>query len=165
MMELDICNVSQSFYIDGAQKKLDELKHENYPGADITACTAYAQKQFKIVQSGYAPPVRSGWKLLLKFSSTECEHFSRQVYAMLDLVKKFENKYKLEDPKLITTHQDYSKYGPIALIAWLQREHMDLLKDHEWPALVKIYRRATMCPRTMVDLIVLIHELATNVTN
>jgi hypothetical protein len=36
---------------------------------------------------------------------------------MLDLVKKFENKYKLADPKLITTHQDYSIYGPIALIA------------------------------------------------
>jgi hypothetical protein len=50
-------------------------------------------------------------------------------------VKKIENKYKLADPKLITTHQDYSKYGPIALIAWLQREHTDLLKDHEWPSL------------------------------
>jgi hypothetical protein len=54
---------------------------------------------------------------------------------MLDLVNKVENKYKLAYPKLITTHQDYSKYGPIALIAWLQREHTDLHKDHEWPAL------------------------------
>jgi hypothetical protein len=54
---------------------------------------------------------------------------------MLDLVKKFENKYKLADPKLSTTHQDYSKYGPIALIALLQREHTDLLKYHKWPAL------------------------------
>jgi hypothetical protein len=54
---------------------------------------------------------------------------------MLDMVRKFENKYKLADPKLITTHQYYSKYVPIALIAWLQREHTDLLKDHEWPAL------------------------------
>jgi hypothetical protein len=136
MMALDICNASQSFDIDGSQKKLDELKLENYPGEDITACAAYAQKQFKIVQSGYAPLVRSGSNLLLKFSGTECEQFNRQVYAMLDLVKKFENKYKLADPKLITTHQDYSKYGPIALIAWLQREHTDLLKYHEWPALV-----------------------------
>jgi hypothetical protein len=50
-------------------------------------------------------------------------------------VKKFENKYKLADPKLITTHQNYSKYGPIALIAWIQREHTGLLKNHEWPAL------------------------------
>jgi hypothetical protein len=111
------------------------MKLENYPGEDIMACAANAHKQFKIVQSGYAPPVRSGSKLLLKFSTTECEQFNRQVYAMLDLVKKFENKYKLADPKLIATHQDYSKYGPIALIAWLQREHTDLLKDHEWPAL------------------------------
>jgi hypothetical protein len=31
--------------------------------------------------------------------------------------------------------QDYSKYGPIDLIAWLQREHTDLIKDHEWPSL------------------------------
>jgi hypothetical protein len=110
---------------------LDELKLETYPGEDITACASYAQKQFKIVQSGYAPPVRSGSKLLLKFSSTECEQFNRQVYAMLDLVKKFENKYKLANPKLITTHQEYSKYGPISLIDWLQREHTDLLKDYE----------------------------------
>jgi hypothetical protein len=131
MMALDICNASQSFEIDGAQTKLDELKLENYPGEDITACASYTQKQFKNVQSGYPAPVRPGSKLLLKFSSTECEKFKRQVYAMLDLVKKFENKYKLADPKLITTHQDYSKYGPISLIAWLQREHTDFLKDHE----------------------------------
>jgi hypothetical protein len=80
VMALDICNASHYFDIDGAQTKVDELKLENYPGEDITACAAYAQKQFKIVQSGYAPPVRSGSKLLLKFSSTECEKFNRQVY-------------------------------------------------------------------------------------
>jgi hypothetical protein len=134
-MSLFICNVSQSFDIDGSQAKLDELKLESYPEEDITACAAYAQKQLKNVQSGYAPPVRSSSKLLLKFCTTECEQFNRQVYAMLNLVKKFQNKYKLVDPKLITTHQDYSKYGPIAIIDWLQREHTDLLKDHEWPAL------------------------------
>jgi hypothetical protein len=134
-MALDICNASQSFDIDGAQTTLDELKLENYPGEEITVWAAYAQKQFKSVQSGDAPPVRFGSKLLLNFCATECEQFNRQVYAMLDLVKKFENKYKLADPKSITTHQDYSIYGPIALIAWLQREHTDLLKDHDWPAL------------------------------
>jgi hypothetical protein len=128
MMALYICNASQSFDIDGAQTKLDELKLEIYPGEDITACAAYVQKQFKTVQSGYAHLVRSGSKLLLKFCATECEKFNRQVYAMLDLVKKFENKYKLAYPKLITTHQYYSIYGPIFLIAWLQREHTDLLK-------------------------------------
>jgi hypothetical protein len=71
---------------------LDELKLESYPGEYITACADYAQKQFKIVQSGHAPLVHSGSKLLLKFGSTECEQFYRQVYAMLDLVKEFENK-------------------------------------------------------------------------
>jgi hypothetical protein len=130
IMALDICNASQYFDIDGAKEKLDELKLENYPGEDITACAAYAQKQFIIAQSGYAPPFRSGSKLQIKFCTTECEQFNRQVYAMLDLMKKFENKYELEDPKLITTQQDYSKYGPISLIAWLHQEHTDLLKDH-----------------------------------
>jgi hypothetical protein len=84
MMALYICNASQSFDIDGSQTKLDELKLEKYPGEDITACAAYAQKQFKILQSGYAHPVRSGSKLLLKLCATECEQFNRQVYAMLD---------------------------------------------------------------------------------
>jgi hypothetical protein len=110
--------------------------------------------------------VRSGSKLLLKFCATECEQFNRQVYAMLDLVKKFENKYKL---KSITTHQYYSLYGPIALIAWLQREHTDLLKDHEWPALASKLPQSNYFYKTMVALIVValimwIHELATNVT-
>jgi hypothetical protein len=68
---------------------LDELKAENYPGEDITACAAFAQKQFKSVQSGLAPPVRSGLKLLLKFITIECEQFNMQVFAMLDLMKKF----------------------------------------------------------------------------
>jgi hypothetical protein len=44
MMALEICNASQSFDIDGAQTKLDELKVEIYPGEDITACPAYAHK-------------------------------------------------------------------------------------------------------------------------
>jgi hypothetical protein len=85
---------------------------------------------------------------------------------MLDLVKKFENKYKLEDPKLITTHQYYSKYGPIALIAWLQREDRDLLKDHEWPSLASKIPQSNYVSKNNggSDLILSIHELATNVT-
>jgi hypothetical protein len=51
MMALEICNELQSFDIYGAQTKLDHLKLENYPGEDIMACAAYAQKQFKTVQS------------------------------------------------------------------------------------------------------------------
>jgi hypothetical protein len=51
-MALDICNASQSFDIEGAQAKMDDLKLEDYPGKDVTACAAFAQKQFKVIQSG-----------------------------------------------------------------------------------------------------------------
>jgi hypothetical protein len=79
MMALSICNASQSYDIEGAQKKLDELTLDSYPGEDVTACTAFTQKQFKVIQTGYAPPFRSGSKLLLKLCGTECEQFNRQV--------------------------------------------------------------------------------------
>jgi hypothetical protein len=121
VMALDICNASQSFDIEGLQAKMDELKLEDYPGEYITACAAIAQKQFKVIQSGYAPPFHSGSKLLLKFCNTACAKFNRQAYAMLYLVKKFESNFKLADPKSVTTHVDYRKYGPIPLIAWLQK--------------------------------------------
>jgi hypothetical protein len=135
MMALSICNASQSYDIEGAQKRLDELTLDSYPGEDVTACTAFAQKQFKVIQTGYAPPFRSGSKLLLKLCGTECEQFNQQVYAKLDFVKKFENKYKLADPTSITTNPDYNTYRPIALITWLQEEHPDFVTDHEWSAL------------------------------
>jgi hypothetical protein len=77
MMGLDICSVSQSFDIEGAQAKMDELKFEDCLGEYVTSCAAYAQKQCKLIQSGYAPPFHSGSKLLLKFCNTECEQFNR----------------------------------------------------------------------------------------
>jgi hypothetical protein len=135
MMALSICNAPRSYDMEGAQKKLYELTLDSYPGDDVTACTAFAQKQFKVIETGYAPPFRSGSKLLLELCGTGCEQFNLKVYAKLDLVKKFENKYKLADPKSITTTPDYNTYGPIALIAWLQEEHTDFVTDHEWPAL------------------------------
>jgi hypothetical protein len=75
-------------------------------------------------------------------SGTECEKFNRQVYAKLDLVIKFENKYQLADPKSITTNTDCNNYDLITLIEWLHQEHADFVKDHEWPAL------ATKLPQT-----------------
>jgi hypothetical protein len=42
MMALDICNSSQSFDIEGAKAKMDNLKLEDYPGEDVTACAAFA---------------------------------------------------------------------------------------------------------------------------
>jgi hypothetical protein len=114
---------------------MDELKLEDYPGEDVTACAAFAKKQFKVIQSGYAPPFRSGSKLLLKFCNTECEKFNRKAYTMLDMVKKFEINFILSDTKSVTTHVDYRKYGPILLIPWLQKEHTAFVTDHKWPAL------------------------------
>jgi hypothetical protein len=130
------------------QKKLDELTLDSYPGEDVTACTAFAQKQFKVIQTGYAPPFSSGSNLLLKFCGTECEQFNRQVYAKLDLVKKFENKYKLADPKSITKNPDCNTKGPIALIAWLQEEHTDFGTDHELPALATKLPQSNNASRT-----------------
>jgi hypothetical protein len=58
-MAMDICNTSQSFDIEGAQEKFDELKLEDFQGGNVIACTAAAQKYIKILQSGYAPPFRT----------------------------------------------------------------------------------------------------------
>jgi hypothetical protein len=114
---------------------MDELKLEDYPGEDVTACAAFAQKTFKVIQSGYAPPFHYGSKLLLKFCNTKCEQFNRQAYAILYLVKKFERKIKLTDPKSVTTHVEYRTYVHIMLIAWIQKEHTALGTDHEWHTL------------------------------
>jgi hypothetical protein len=62
MMASYTCNMSQYFDIDGVQAKLTELKLENYPVEDITACTSYAQKKSKLFREGthlQFVPVRS----------------------------------------------------------------------------------------------------------
>jgi hypothetical protein len=41
-MAMDICNASQSFDIEGAQEKSDELKLEDFQREDVTSCTAAA---------------------------------------------------------------------------------------------------------------------------
>jgi hypothetical protein len=87
-MAMDICNSSQSFDIEGAQEKFDALKLEDFPGEDVSACSAAAQKQVKVLQSRYAPHYRAGFKLLLKFPKFSCEEFNRKDFAKLDLVKK-----------------------------------------------------------------------------
>jgi hypothetical protein len=60
MIALDICNAYQAFDIEGAQSKMDELKLEHYPVEDVTEYAAFAQKQSKVIQNGYAPPFHSG---------------------------------------------------------------------------------------------------------
>jgi hypothetical protein len=87
-MAMDICNASQSFDIEGSQENFDELKLEDFQGEDVTACTAVAQKYIKILQSGYAPPFRTGSKLLKNLTVSSCEEFNRKAFAQLDLVKQ-----------------------------------------------------------------------------
>jgi hypothetical protein len=134
-MAMDICNASQSFDIEGAQEKIDALKLEDFPGEDVSACSADAQKQVKVLQSGYAPHYRTGSKLLSKFTKSSCEEFNRKAFAKLDLVKKMESGYKLSYPKLITNDPEYQELGPIGIVFWVQREHSKLVTDHKWAAL------------------------------
>jgi hypothetical protein len=54
---------------------------------------------------------------------------------MLDAVKQMEKQYTLADPKSIVSDTHYHTREPIALIAWVQKEHTDLITDHDWPAL------------------------------
>jgi hypothetical protein len=135
MMALEISNASVSYDIEGAQVKLDQLTLSNYPGEDVSAFCSDAQKQIKVMQSGYALPIRVGSKLLMKWTKTECEYFNRKLFDRLDKVKDMEDKYKLADPASITNDIGYHDYGPIGVIAWAQKIHSKFLADHEWPGL------------------------------
>jgi hypothetical protein len=134
-MAMDICNASKSFDIEGAQERFDDLKLEDFQGEDVTACTAAAQKYIKILQSGYAPPYRTGLKLIKKLTVSSCQEFNRKAFAQPDLVKRMEGAYKLADPKRITQDTDHATLGPIGIMAWAQKEHTQLVTDHEWPAM------------------------------
>jgi hypothetical protein len=134
-MAVEICNSSQSFDIEGAQEKFGGLNLEDFPGEDVTACSAVAQKHAKVLQSGYATHYRTGSNLLSKFTKSSCEEFNWKAFTKLDLVKKMESTYKLYDPKLITANIDYPELGPIVIVAWVQREHIKLVTDHDWPDL------------------------------
>jgi hypothetical protein len=46
-----------------------------------------------------------------------------------------EKQYKLAYPKSIVVDTLYHTHVPIALIAWAQKEHTDLITDHDWPDL------------------------------
>jgi hypothetical protein len=80
LMALDVCNASVSFDIEGAQEKLDELTVNDFPGENLMECMATAQKYVKVIQIGYALPIRMGSKLLMKFTKTEYEFFNRKAY-------------------------------------------------------------------------------------
>jgi hypothetical protein len=148
-MAMDICNASQSFDIEGAQEKFDELKLEDFQGEDVTACTTAAQKYIKILQSGYAPPFRTGSKLLKKLTVSSFEEFNRKPFAQLDLVKQMEGAYKLVDPKLITQDAEHATLGPIGIVAWAQKEHTQLVTDHKWPALASKLPKSNLAETEM----------------
>jgi hypothetical protein len=58
MMALDICNDYQAFYIEWAGESLESLSLDDYPGENVTDCAAMAQNYIKIMQGGYARPVK-----------------------------------------------------------------------------------------------------------
>jgi hypothetical protein len=76
-----------SFDFEGSQAKLDELNLSNYPGEDISALCSDDQKQIKVMQSGYALPIRVGSKQLMKCTKTECEYFNRKVFDHLEKLR------------------------------------------------------------------------------
>lgn len=135
MMVLEVCNASVSYDIEGAQEKFEALTLDTFQGEDISALGAEAQKQVKIMQTGYALPIRTGSKFLNKITSTSSERMNRKVYALYDDVKTMEDRYKLSDPRALSRDKDYASLGPIGLIAWSQKLHATFLADHEWPAL------------------------------
>jgi hypothetical protein len=116
MMALYIFNASVSFDIEGAQEKFEELTLDNYPGEDVSAFIDDAHKHVKVMQSGYALPIRVGYKLLMKVANMECEYFNRKIFAILDCEKEMEDTYRLSDPAPLTSYPQYNTHGSIALI-------------------------------------------------
>jgi hypothetical protein len=76
-----------------------------------------------------------GYKVFSKFTKTSSEEFNCKVFVMLDTMKQMEKQYKLSDPKSIVVDTLYHTHGHIDLIAWVQKEHTDLITDHDWSAL------------------------------
>jgi hypothetical protein len=113
LMVLDVCNASVSFEIESAHGKLKELTVNDFPRKNLTEFRSTAQKYAKVVHSGYALPIWTGSKLLMKCTKNECEFFNKKAYTYLDLFKTMEDGFKLSDPKSMTVHRNYSSLGPV----------------------------------------------------
>jgi hypothetical protein len=135
VMALETFNASVSHDIDGAAKTFDELSLDNYPGESITNLMTEAPRLLKIMQGGYALPVHTGSRLLMKMTKTSSEELNRKVFALLDPVKETEYKYKVLDPKSIKADPEYKTYGPVAFISTVQQAYGRLISFHDWPAL------------------------------
>ena len=128
---LETCNASVSHDIDGAAKAFEELTLDNYPGENITNLTTEALRLLKIMKGGYAVPVHTGSRLLMKVTKTSSEEFNRKVFALLDPVKEMECKCKVLDPKAMKLDTDYKTYGPVSLISTLQQAYGRLISFHD----------------------------------
>ena len=104
----------------------------------VTECVTEAQRFVEIIQSGYALPASTGSMLLNKFASTSSELFNCSVHNLQDKVNRMEQKYKLTDPNDILKDPEYHLLGPLGIIAFLQKEHSDLLAEKQWPILPAI---------------------------
>jgi hypothetical protein len=91
VMVLDVCNVSVSFDIEGAQDKLDGLTLNELPGYNLTDFVATVQKYVNIMQGGCALPIYVGSELLMKCRKTECEFFNWKAFDFLDKVLGMED--------------------------------------------------------------------------
>jgi hypothetical protein len=88
---------------------------------------AMAQKYVKVMQSGYAIPIRIGSKLLMKCTTAESGFFNRKAFAKLDKLKLKENGSKLAGPASLTAHEGYAHLGLVDLVVWAQKEHSKAL--------------------------------------
>jgi hypothetical protein len=113
MMVLKVCNASVSCDIEGTQEKFDALILDNFPGEDMYALGAEAQKHVKILQTGYALPICTGYKYLGKLTATSCERMNRKVFTIYDDVKEMEDRYKLSDHRALT--ELMPQLAPLAL--------------------------------------------------
>jgi hypothetical protein len=116
MMVLEVCNASVSYDIEGAQEKFDALILDTFQGEEISALGAEAQKQVKIMKTGYALPIRTASKLLNKITSTSSKRMNCKLFALYDDIKTMEDRYKLSDLCTISRDKDYATLGPSGLI-------------------------------------------------
>jgi hypothetical protein len=135
IMGLETCNASVSYDIDGATESFYAFTLDNYPGENIAEFATEALRLNKIMQGGYALPINIGSQLLIKVSKTSCEEFNRKIFALLDLVKTLEYKYKVLDPLKLTKDAEYATLGLIAIISTLQQTYGRLISTQDWPAL------------------------------
>jgi hypothetical protein len=135
LMALETCNASVSHDIDGAATSFTELTLDSYPGENVSDFATESLRLVKIMAGGYALPVNTGSRILVKVSKTSSEEFNRKIFALLDQVKTMEYRYKVLDPLQLTKDPEYVTLGPIALISTLQQAYGRLISTHDWPAL------------------------------